>query len=129
MSETITEHDAAAAKARNHPTPDTGLPPNQHWFFQNFASVQAALNYLNAAPAQAAGEVSANARNDGTVGIFYIFPPTVPLDRHKAWFFSNFPSPTDALNFLNDQPVQSDGEVSAIARNDGTVGMFYIAPA
>jgi len=91
MSETITEHDAAAAKARNHPTPDTGLPPNQHWFFQNFASVPAALNYLNAAPAQAAGEVSANARNDGTVGMFYIFPPTSPWTATRRGFSQTFP--------------------------------------
>src|SRR5689334_5865536 len=125
----ITEQDAAAAKVRNHPTPDAAWPPNQHWFFQNFASVQAALNYLNAAPAQSAGEVSGIARNDGTVGMFYIFPPTAPLQPPQQWLFRNFSSPTDALNYLNAAPAQSDGEVSANARNDGTVGVFYIGPA
>jgi len=32
MSEMITEKDAAAQKARSHPTHDAALPPGQHGF-------------------------------------------------------------------------------------------------
>jgi hypothetical protein len=35
----------------------------------------------------------------------------------------------NAATWLNEAPAQSDGEVSATLRNDGTVGTFYIAPA
>jgi|SRR5271165_2860311 len=128
MSEMISEKNAAELKA-SHPVPHTPLPPGQQWYFFNFASVQAALNYLNASPVQSAGEVSANARNDGTVGMFTIFPPTAPLQPPQRWYFESFTSTANAVNWLNESPVQSDGEVSAIARNDGTVGMFVIAPA
>jgi hypothetical protein len=129
MSEMITEKDAAAQKARSHPTHDAALPPGQHWFFRNFASVQAALDYLNTPLVQSAGEVSAIARNDGTVGMFYIAPPPAPLQPPQRWLFRSFANPQAALDYLNTPAVQSDGEVSANARNDGTVGMFYIAPA
>jgi hypothetical protein len=71
--------DAATLKARHQPGPAAALPPNQHWYFFNFASVQAALNYLNTPLVQSAGEVSATARNDGTVGMYTIYPPTAPL--------------------------------------------------
>ncbi len=129
MSEMITEKDAAEHKARSHPIHAAPLPPNQHWFFRNFASVQAALTFLNTPLVQSAGEVSAIARNDGTVGMFYIAPPTAPLQPPQKWFFRDFASPQAALDYLNTPAVQSDGEVSATPRNNGTVGMFYIAPA
>jgi len=131
MSETISEKDAAQLKAGGHaaPVPHTPLPPGQHWYFFNFASIQAALNYLNTPLVQSAGEVSATARNDGTVGMFTIYPPTAPLQPPQRWIFENFSSAADAVNWLNEPLVQSDGEVSATARNNGTVGMFVIVPA
>ena len=129
MSEMIAEKDAAALKTRGHRAPATPLPPGQHWYFFNFATVQAALTYLNTPLVQSACEVSATARNDGTVGMLTIYPPTHPLQSPQRWFFQNFSSPSNAVTFLNEPPVQSDGEVSSTARNDGTVGMFYIAPA
>jgi hypothetical protein len=49
MSEMISEKSAAELKA-SHPVPRTPLPPGQHWYFFNFASVQAALNYLKCDP-------------------------------------------------------------------------------
>ena len=69
MSEMISEQDAAARKAE-HPDVTPQLA-NKKWFFRNFASVSAALTFVNTAPVQAAGEISASARNDGTVGLFY----------------------------------------------------------
>jgi hypothetical protein len=65
VSQPISEHDAAAQKRSIHP--HTG----KQWHFANFATTQAAVNFLNAPPAQVAGEISATARNDGTVGLFY----------------------------------------------------------
>jgi hypothetical protein len=61
--------DTAALKGRAPPN----IPANfvKQWRFQNFASVQEALDFVNLAPAQVAGEISGIARNDGTVGMFY----------------------------------------------------------
>ena len=66
MSETITEQTAGDRKAELH----LNVLPKT-WHFQNFANVQAAVTFVNEAPAQVAGEISATARNDGTVGMFY----------------------------------------------------------
>jgi len=72
MSDVISEKDAVAKKASLHPVKATALTATvKHWHFLNFASTTAAVNFLNAPPAQVAGEVSANARNDGSVGVFY----------------------------------------------------------
>lgn len=68
VTDVITEKDAAARKASMHPA---GARAVKTWHFANFASTSAAANYLNLPPAQVAGEISANARNDGTVGVFY----------------------------------------------------------
>ena len=43
MSETITEQDAAAEKARNHPIPAIALPPSQHWGWEDFDDPQQAM--------------------------------------------------------------------------------------
>jgi hypothetical protein len=69
MNDTISEKDAVSKKASLHAA--VPLAPVKTWHFLNFASTTAAVNFLNAPPAQVAGEVSANARNDGTVGVFY----------------------------------------------------------
>jgi hypothetical protein len=68
MNEAISEKDAVAQKAKLHPIE---VVPVKKWHFANFASTDAAVNFVNATPAQVAGEISANARNDGTVGMFY----------------------------------------------------------
>jgi hypothetical protein len=130
MSKIVSEHDAAGLKKADHRTVlERPLPPGQHWYYINFASVQAALTYLNTPLVQSAGEVSATARNDGTVGMLTIYPPTAPLQPPQRWIFESFNSPTDAVNWLNEPLVQSDGEVSATLRNNGSVGMFVIVPA
>jgi hypothetical protein len=67
VSQPISEHDAPAQKRSIHPHSGSG----KQWHFANFATVQAAITFVNASPAQVAGEISATARNDGTVGLFY----------------------------------------------------------
>jgi hypothetical protein len=59
MTQTMSEEQAA----------DATLAPKQ-WRFSNFPTVAAALAFANAHHLHA-GELSANARNDGTVGMFY----------------------------------------------------------
>ena len=66
MTEAINEQDAAGRKAELHAEAAV-----KKWHFANFSSTQAALNFVNLTPAQVAGEISANARNDGSVGLFY----------------------------------------------------------
>ncbi len=130
MSKIVSEHDAAGLKKADHRAVlERPLPPGQHWYYINFASVQAALTYLNTPLVQSAGEVSATARNDGTVGMLTIYPPTAPMQPPQRWIFESFNSPIDAVNWLNEPLVQSDGEVSATLRNNGSVGMFVIVPA
>ena len=62
MSDAISEKDAAGKKASLHPTAVPAAPVKT-WHFLNFATTTAATTFLNAPPAQVAGEVSANARN------------------------------------------------------------------
>ena len=130
--EMITKENAAEAKQRIHNDIlriEAPLQPPQHWLSINFASTDAALAWLNTNPVQSAGEVAATARNDGTVSMLTIMPPTAPLQSPQRWFYQDFANPNDAVTYLNEAPAQSDGEVSATLRNNGHVGVFYIAPA
>jgi hypothetical protein len=48
-----------------------------------------------------------------------------------TWFFRNFTAQEGTqgvVNFLNAAARQGPGEASAIARNDGSVGLFYFSP-
>lgn len=52
---------------------------DQQWQSRNFSATegtQGALDFLNLSPAQGQGEASAAARNDGSVGLFYLDPGT-----------------------------------------------------
>lgn len=52
----------------------------------------------------------------------HAIPAALPVQR---WYFLNFSNVTAALAFVNAAPGQLAGEISGVARNDGTVGMFY----
>jgi hypothetical protein len=65
----IQQEDAADIKARLHA--QAAAPAGATWHFLNFATTDTAAAFVNAAPPQGSGEISANARNDGTVGMFY----------------------------------------------------------
>ena len=56
--------------------------------------------------------------------------PAVPLPPSQHWGWEDFDDPQQALNWLNTPPVQSAGEVSAMALNDGTgtIRIFFIQP-
>src|SRR5262249_12392009 len=103
-----------------------GSGTTQTWFFQNFPSAADAVAFLNEAPRQGRGQVSATPRNNGTVGLFYLEPGSLGVSATETWFFQNFPSAANAVAFLNEAPRQGPGEASAFLRDDGTVGLFYL---
>ena len=91
----------------------------------------AAISYLNTPYRQGAGQVSAFARKDGSVGLFFLEPGSLGNSTQQAWVYREFSAaegPTAAVTFLNEAPRQGPGEASAFARNDGSVSLFYLAP-
>jgi hypothetical protein len=104
----------------------TGGNTSPTWVSQDFASVADALAFLNGVPRLGPGQVSAMARNNGTVGMFYLEPGSLGAISTPTWAFQNFATVADALTFLNAAPSKGPGEASAFARNDGTVSLFYL---
>ena len=107
---------------------------NQTWGFRNFTAAEGtagAAAWLNEAPRQGPGEACAVARNDGSVGLFFLEPGSLGSGTSQTWFFRNF-TPAEgtagAIAFLNEAPRQGPGEASAFARNDGSVALFYLEP-
>jgi hypothetical protein len=106
----------------------------QTWLFRNFTAAegtQGAVDFLNEAPRQGPGEATAVARNDGSVGLFYLEPGSLGSSTGQTWMFLNFTAtqgPQGAANFLNLALRQGPGEASANARNDGSVGLFFLEP-
>jgi hypothetical protein len=105
-----------------------GTGTQQAWGFENFANVNDAITWLNEPDRQGAGQVSATPRNDGSVGLFFLEPGSLGTGTQQAWAFENFSSVNAAITFLNEAPRQGAGEASAFARNDGSVGLFYLEP-
>ena len=105
------------------------------WAYHNFTSADGgtaeAVSFLNAADRQGAGEASASARNDGSVGLFYLEPGSLGTSTEQTWVYLNFTpaqGTSEAIAFLNAAPRQGPGEASAYARNDGSVSLFYLEP-
>src|SRR5580704_8781154 len=107
---------------------------NQRWGFRNFTAAEGtagAVAWLNEAPRQGPGEACAVARNDGSVGLFYLEPGSLGTGTRQAWGFRNFTAAegtAGAVTWLNEADRQGPGEASAVARNDGSVGLFYLEP-
>ncbi len=105
-----------------------GTDDQPTWEYQNFPTAQAAVTFLNDPARQGLGEASATPRSDGSVGVFYLEPGSLGTDTRPTWVFQNFPNPQDAVTFLNDPARQGPGQVSAVARNDGSVGLLFLEP-
>jgi len=111
-----------------------GSGTQQTWVFRNFTAAQGtagAITFLNEPDRQGPGEASAVARNDGSVGLFFLEPGSLGLGTQQTWVFRNFTAaqgPAGAITFLNEPARQGRGQVSAVARNDGTVGLFFLEP-
>jgi len=107
---------------------------NQTWVFRNFTAAQGTagtVTFLNEPARQGPGEASAVARNDGTVGLFFLEPGSLGSSTQQTWVFRNFTAAegtAGAVAFLNEPLRQGRGQVSAVARNDGSVGLFYLEP-
>jgi hypothetical protein len=107
---------------------------NQTWVFRDFTAAQGtagAITFLNEPARQGRGQVSAVARNNGSVGLFFLEPGSLGSGTQQKWIFRNFTpaeGPAGAVAFLNDAPRQGPGEASAFARNDGSVALFYLDP-
>ena len=111
-----------------------GEGTQQTWIYRNFTPAEGpagAVAFLNEPLRQGRGQVSAVARNDGSVGLFFLEPGSLGSGTEQAWAYVNF-TPAEgtaaAVAFLNDAPRQGPGEASAFARNDGSVGLFYLEP-
>ena len=64
-------------------------------------------------------------------GFFYLEPGSLGTGTQQTWVFRNF-TPAEgtagAVAFLNEPARQGPGEAIAVARNDGSVGLFYLEP-
>jgi|SRR5271163_1402263 len=107
---------------------------NQNWVFASFTAAQgpaSAVAFLNDPARQGPGQATAAVRNDGSVGLFFLEPGSLGQGTQQAWVYRNFTAAegtAGAVAFLNDAPRQGPGEASAFARNDGSVGLFYLEP-
>jgi hypothetical protein len=107
---------------------------NQIWVFRNFAAAQGTAGtvaFLNEPLRQGAGEASAVARNDGSVGLFFLEPGSLGNGTQQTWVFRNFTAaqgPNGAVSFLNEPLRQGPGEASLTPRGDGSVGLFFLEP-
>jgi hypothetical protein len=104
------------------------------WAFRSFTAAQGtagAVTFLNEPARQGPGEASAAARNDGSVGLFFLEPGSLGSGTQQTWVFRNFTAAegtAGAVTFFNEAPRQGRGEASAFARNDGSVALFYLEP-
>lgn len=104
------------------------------WVFRNFTAAEGtngAVTFLNEPARQGHGEASATARNDGSVGLFFLEPGSLGSGTAQTWQFRNFTAAqgtNGAVTFLNEPARQGRGEASATVRNDGSVGLFYLEP-
>jgi hypothetical protein len=107
-----------------------GSGTQQTWVFRDFTAAQGtagAISFLNEPLRQGRGQVSAVARNNGSVGLFFLEPGSLGSGTQQTWVFRNFTAaegPAGAVAFLNEAPRQGPGEASAFARNDGSVALF-----
>jgi hypothetical protein len=129
----------ASAEARNNGTAglfylepgSLGSGTQQTWVLREFPGPADAVAFLNEPARQGRGQVSAVARNNGSVGLIFLEPGSLGSSTAQAWAYRNFTpaeGPAAAVAFLNDSPRQGPGEASAFARNDGSVGLFYLEP-
>ena len=105
------------------------------WKYQNFTSAEGpaeAVSFLNKAPREGPGEVSATPRNNGSVGLFFLDPGSLGTSTEPTWKYQNLTpaqGPAAAVTFLNVEANEiGSGLISAIARGDGSVGLFYLEP-
>jgi len=104
-------------------TPGTGSA-SQQWVFQTFPTLADGVKFLNEPARQGPGEVSGGLQADGKAQLFYLSSGTGSAS--QDWLSKTFPTPGDAVNFLNEPGQQRAGEATAIVRDDGTVALVFL---
>jgi hypothetical protein len=109
----------------------------QVWEYQEFDppnGAEQAVQFLNDPDRQGPGEVaSATLRNNGTVGLIYLAPGSLGTSTSQTWILKQLPGPSPdgenlAVQLLNAADQQGPGEASATLRDDGSVGLIFLAP-
>src|SRR5580704_12019341 len=106
---------------------------NQTWEFREFPGPgpdgeNNAVIFLNEPARQGRGEATATLRNDGSVGLLYLAPGSLGAGTAQTWESAEFAGPKQAVDFLNEPARQGPGQASVTPRNNGTVGLLYLAP-
>jgi len=98
------------------------------WVFRDFPTTAEAITFLNEPFRQGPGEASAAAREDGSVGLFFLAPGSLGISALPMWVFLDLPTTDDADTFLNEPLRQGTGQVSATPRSNGSAGLFFLEP-
>jgi len=98
------------------------------WVFRDFPTTAEAITFLNEPFRQGPGEASAAAREDGSVGLFFLAPGSLGISALPMWVFLDLPTTDDAVTFLNEPLRQGTGQVSATPRSNGSAGLFFLEP-
>src|SRR5580693_3924956 len=106
---------------------------NQTWEFREFPGPlpdgeNNAVIFLNEPARQGRGEATATLRNDGSAGLLYLAPGSLGAGTAQTWESGEFAGPKQAVDFLNEPARQGPGQASVTPRNNGTVGLLYLAP-
>ena len=107
--------------------------PNPIWEFRDFPGPgpdgeNNAVIFLNEPARQGPGEATATLRNDGSAGLLYLAPGSLGAGTTQTWESGEFAGPKQAVDFLNEPARQGPGQASVTPRNNGTVGLLYLAP-
>jgi hypothetical protein len=105
-----------------------GTDPSPAWYVIEESDASDTLSFLNADPRQGPGEASATPRSTGTVGLLYLEPGSLGAALSPSWLVAEFPTPQDAVNFLNAPPQQTAGEAAGFIRSDNSTVVFYLEP-
>jgi hypothetical protein len=104
------------------------------WEFREFAAPNGekeAVIFLNEPARQGRGEASVTLRNNGSAGVLYLAPGSLGTSTQQTWESRDFTGPDaeqQAADFLNEPARQGRGEASVTPRNNGSVGLVYLAP-
>ena len=106
---------------------------NQTWEFREFPGPKPdgennAATFLNEPARQGPGEATATLRNDGSAGLLYLVPGSLGVGTTQTWESAEFVGPKQAVDFLNEPARQGPGQATVTPRENGTVGLLYLAP-
>ena len=110
---------------------DLGTSTAPTWESREFPSPDGEKNaviFLNEPARQGPGEATATLRNDGSAGLLFLAPGSLGASTTQTWESGEFAGPKQAVDFLNEPARQGPGQATVTPRNNGTVGLLYLAP-